>query len=299
MTKRVRLLAPAKLNWTLEVLRRRDDGYHEIRSVMQTIDLCDTVTLIASDGVHLQIDGDAELLANELVDTNLAYRAAMALQALTQKTAGVRIKLEKRIAVAAGLGGGSSDAAAVLRGCNVLWDLRLDDAGLMRIGASIGSDVPFFISGGTASVGGRGEEVRPLRDAVAAEMMLAVPVPSARGEKTAAMYAALSASACSEGEATSALTDVIENGRQIDDAQLTNAFEPVLPTAQPQTEIAMRALRAMGIAAHLAGSGPSLFVLVNAGVDVAALAERAQALGFETHRVRTLTRAAAQRIEEV
>jgi 4-diphosphocytidyl-2-C-methyl-D-erythritol kinase len=297
----LRLCAPAKVNWTLEVLHIRPDGYHELRSVLQTIDLVDTVTLHPADGIELALGGDAGHLRDEEPRSNLAWRAANALRLRCGVRAGVRIDLHKSIPIAAGLGGGSSDAAAVLRGCNALWGCRQDDANLMEIAGEIGSDTPFFIVGGTASVGGRGDNVQPLPDARAPAMMLATPPPQHRGDKTGRMYAALSPDDFSEGYVTIGLEDVVEAGREIDSAALNNVFERVLSRQQQETEKAMDALRAQGVAPRLAGSGPSFFVLLDAGraTHEAALEARIRELGFEPRRVRALARADALRIEEL
>ena len=121
----LRLIAPGKINWSLEVLRFRPDRYHELRSVMQTIDLHDvvTLTLAETDAITLEITGEPGMLADHPAEMNLAYRAAVALRDRAGvRGRGVHIVLGKHVPVAAGLGGGSSDAAAVLRGLNVLWD---------------------------------------------------------------------------------------------------------------------------------------------------------------------------------
>ncbi len=295
----LRLIAPAKINWTIEVLRIRPDGYHEVRSVLQTIDLHDTVTLTDAVGIELVLTGDAGALADEPPDQNLAYRAAAALQRHIGTTPGVRIELAKRIPVAAGLGGGSSDAAAVLRGCNRLWHADRPDAELARIAAEIGSDPPFFVTGGTATVSGRGEHVEPLDDAIAPAMLLATPPPAERGAKTALMFAALTPEHFTEGEATIGLRDVVAAGRAVNDAELANVFERVLTRMQPETEKVMDALRAQGTSPHLAGAGPSFFLLLDDAADHAALARRVRDLGFEPHFVRTLSRIDALRLEEL
>ena len=136
----LRLIAPAKINWSLDVLRQRADGYHEIRSVMQTIDLHDVITLRAADGIELELRGDAGALAADDPARNLAYRAAKAFHARTGIHRGVRITIEKRIPVAAGFGGGSSDAAALLRGLNVLWGAEQPELNLVEIAAEVGVD---------------------------------------------------------------------------------------------------------------------------------------------------------------
>jgi 4-diphosphocytidyl-2-C-methyl-D-erythritol kinase len=299
VTGRLRLLAPAKINWTLEVLRKRPDGYHEIRSVLQTIGLSDIVTLSEADGVELVLTGDAGPLADEPPERNLAVRAARALQNRVGRKRGVRIEIEKHIPVAAGLGGGSSDAAAVLRGCNVLWGTRQDETNLVEIAGEIGSDPPFFIVGGTASVSGRGEIVRALPDAVAPTVVVASPREHHRGEKTASMYRALGPAHYTEGDATLAFEDVVRAGRDVIDAAIANVFERVLSSTLPETARAMAALTEGGLAPHLAGSGPSFFLLVHDAAAETELSRRIAELGFVTTVVRTLRREAAHSIEEL
>ncbi|MHC4224837.1 MAG: 4-(cytidine 5'-diphospho)-2-C-methyl-D-erythritol kinase, partial [Planctomycetota bacterium] len=159
------LEAPAKLNLCLEVLGRRPDGYHEIDSVFAAIDLCDTVRLERSDAIRLTVHGEA---APE-DDTNLAWRAAEALGV------GASISLEKRIPAGAGLGGGSSDAAAVLLGLDRLYGLGTGRERLLEIALGLGADVPFFLTGGTARCRGVGERVEPLPPAPGRRYLLVIP----------------------------------------------------------------------------------------------------------------------------
>ena len=297
MTRALRLRAPAKINWTLEVLRIRPDGYHEIRSVLQTLELCDTVTLRESTEIELLLSGDAGHLVDEPIDQNLAWRAADALRRRAGTRAGVRIELDKRIPIAAGLGGGSSDAAAVLRGCDILWGTDQPESNLIEIAGEIGSDPPFFVVGGTATVAGRGERVRTLPDAIAPQLMLAVPPSERRGEKTASMFSALSPSDFAEGYVTIGLEDAVEAGRPIVEGALNNVFERVTSAEQPETERAMDALRAQGLYPHLAGAGPSFFLLLTPEVDAANCASRIEGLGFLPTETRVLTRADALSVE--
>ncbi len=301
MSRRLRLRAPAKINWTLEVLHIRPDGYHELRSVLQTIDLCDMVTLSESDGMELVLTGEAGPLADEPAERNLAWRAAEALRWRSGVRRGVLIELEKRIPVAAGLGGGSSDAAAVLRGCNALWGAGEGEANLAEIAGEIGSDPPFFVFGGTASVSGRGEIVRTLPDARAPRILLATPPAQHRGEKTAEMFDSLTPDDYGEGSVTAGMEDVVEARRSIVDEEMNNVFERVIARLHPETQNAMDALRAQGLAPHLAGSGPSFFVLLDpqARHGAEALIDRVRSLGFEPRIVRALPRDEALRIEEL
>lgn len=299
MSDGLRLIAAAKLNWTLEILHVRPDGYHELRSVLQTIALHDVITLTPAGDISIEISGDAGMLRDAPPETNLAFRAAAALGKRLHHVGGVRIQLEKRIAVAAGLGGGSSDAAAVLRGLNVLWDARQSQANLIEIAGEIGSDPPFFVAGGTALVTGRGEHVEPLRDAVAPSILLAIPRENFRGEKTASMFEALTPEHYADGYVSIGLREIVEAGRTIVDGHLNNTFEHVTRVMQPATEIAMNALRAQGFVPHLAGAGPSFFLLFAGGADLGAeLANRIRELGFDPQETHALRRDQSLHIEE-
>lgn len=168
----MKLRSYAKINWTLEVLFRRDDGYHEIRTIYQTVSLHDTVCLSES-GRGIEVVSDNPDIPSD--QRNLAYRAALLAQRITGTSRRVRIDIAKRIPVAAGLGGGSSNAAMTLLGLNSLWDLGLGYQDLVAIAAELGSDVPFFLLGGTALGIGRGEEVYPLEEARCDYLVLANP----------------------------------------------------------------------------------------------------------------------------
>ena len=158
------LIAPAKINLHLEILGIRPDNYHELVMIMQTVDLADRVELksIDTDDIILHC-GHPNV---PLDRTNLAYRAAELMQqtfpAAVAKYGGVEITLHKHIPIAAGLAGGSGNAAAVLVGIDLLWELGLTQSSLQELGAKLGSDVPFCISGGTAIATGRGELISPL-----------------------------------------------------------------------------------------------------------------------------------------
>lgn len=147
---------PAKINWFLNILHQRGDGYHEISSLMQCITLCDTVTLEPSEGLEVITEAQIAL------EDNLVYKAAKLLKE-TSGRGGARITLKKDIPMAAGLGGGSSDAAYTLTGLNRLWGLGLARHELIELGKAVGSDVPFFFGEPAALISGRGEIVSPVR----------------------------------------------------------------------------------------------------------------------------------------
>ena len=265
--------AYAKVNLTLEVVGRRDDGYHEIRSILQTIDLADHLQLSLADGLHLEC-ASPELEGS----SNLVFRAARLLQDATGHDEGAFIHLTKRIPVAMGLGGGSSDAAAALRGLNRLWGLGLSMEELRELGAEVGSDVPFFISGGTALVSGRGEAVYPLVPAPPLYLVLLVP-PLWMANKTARMYSLLEEGSYTAGEATQRLLKALEENEVSSDL-LFNCFERVMQTAFTGIENYVAALLDVGASdAHLAGSGPALFALARERTRAEEMARGLSAMG--------------------
>lgn len=160
MTAVLKLRAPAKVNFRLDVLKRRADGYHDLRMLMQRIDLCDEIELrlTANSGITVRSDSAA---IPEGAD-NIVWKAAAALLARTGTKTGVDITIRKNIPIAAGLGGGSSDAATTLMGLNRLLALGLDDTALREIGLGLGADVPFFIFQRTAIAEGVGEILTPV-----------------------------------------------------------------------------------------------------------------------------------------
>jgi 4-diphosphocytidyl-2-C-methyl-D-erythritol kinase len=151
----MKVKAHAKINWTLEVLGKRSDGYHDLRSIVLPVALHDVVDLELADGIACKTIG-----MDIPQEKNLAYRAAAALRDATGCAQGVSISIEKHIPSGAGLGGGSSDAAAVLNALNVLWKLNLSSERLCEIAAGIGSDIPALVMGGPVLMEGRGEIVR-------------------------------------------------------------------------------------------------------------------------------------------
>lgn len=165
----LKLAAPAKINWFLAVVGKRDDGYHDIVSPMQCVSLFDD--LFFEHAENIELVSQMEVPAKD----NLVYRAACLLKEVSGCRRGAKITLKKNIPLAAGLGGGSSDAASTLVGLNRLWGLGCGKDQLMKIAAKIGSDVPFFIEGGFSLVEGRGEKVRPLKSGSTVPLLLVKP----------------------------------------------------------------------------------------------------------------------------
>jgi 4-diphosphocytidyl-2-C-methyl-D-erythritol kinase len=169
----ITLKAPAKVNYLLDVIRRRDDGYHDLRMVMQRVNLCDDITITLTDAAGISVTCGK----NGVPDGpgNIAWKAANALLQLAGDKTGVNISITKNIPVAAGLGGGSSDAATVLMGLNELLKLGLPDQRLMEIGVTLGADVPFFIFKKTALAEGIGENLTPMPTMPSAWLLLVNP----------------------------------------------------------------------------------------------------------------------------
>jgi 4-diphosphocytidyl-2-C-methyl-D-erythritol kinase len=255
------LKAFAKLNLVLEVLGRRSDGYHDISSIMQAISMHDVLTLEPADRIGLKYS-----LPGVDDRDNLALRAAQVLVGATGCKQGVMIELQKHIPAGAGLGGGSSDAAAVLRGLNSLWQLGLKTEKLAAIGARLGSDVPFFIYGGVCLAEGRGELITPLDDLEQAWFVLlrpAMPVPPG---KTAALYGMLKPAHYSEGAVTANFRKQLASGTEKGHPAIFNVFENVMSAAYPGLDGYIEELRQAGAPdVHLAGSGPVLFTMLNNG----------------------------------
>lgn len=165
----IKLNAHAKLNLALDITGKRADGYHELDTVMQSLSLCDTVTIKKAHGIHVTMDSGGVDMQN-----NTAYRAALSFSEHTG-IAGADIRIEKRIPTQSGLGGASADAAAVLIGLNRLYSAGLEPEELAGIGVRIGADVPFALLGGTARARGVGEVLRPLRPAVPMHYVIVKP----------------------------------------------------------------------------------------------------------------------------
>lgn len=250
--------AYAKLNLTLEVLRKREDGYHDLASIIQTVDLWDELAFEESDGVEFECS--EESLAG---DGNLVVKAAEVLRNEVGVGKGARIALRKRIPVAAGLGGGSADAAATLRGLNRLWGLDLSGDDLVDIGAKVGSDVPFLVSGGTALLSGRGEALEPLPEPEIGRVVIVTPevVDDGAGvSKTGRMFGMLTPAMYTTGSLTRKLAArMIEKG-DCHPAFMYNVFQQVAPHAFDGWQEIYTAFERLGASdVVLTGAGPSMF----------------------------------------
>lgn len=241
--------AYAKINLSLEVLGKRADGFHDLVSIMQTVSLCDDLTFAPAEAVTFTCS-QPELAG----PSNLVVRAAKLLRQVCGVSAGCSIHLEKRIPHAAGLGGGSSDAAATLRSLVKLWALTEPKDTLCRLAAQLGSDVPFFLQQGTAMVEGRGERVTPLPDPPTCWYLLAKPpiqVP------TAEIFGRLQRTDWSDGTRTHALTSQLRQGGpvQFGPNSLQDALFSAYPLAQDCFE---RVSQVSEGRATVSGSGPTI-----------------------------------------
>jgi 4-diphosphocytidyl-2-C-methyl-D-erythritol kinase len=246
--------APAKLNLSLEVIGRRPDGYHDLVTVFQTIDLADELTFEPADRLILECDDPA--LAG---DDNLVLGAARALAA----DRGARIRLCKRIPVAAGLGGGSADAAAALRGLVRLWGLRITEGTLLGLAATLGADVPFMLRGGTALAEGIGERVEALPELEPGWVVVHTP-EAGPTDKTTRAYRALRSEHMTDGSFTRLLAKRIHAGASLPLAEAPNTFEGVADELFPTLAAARGGLAAAGAPwVRLTGAGPTLFTLVS------------------------------------
>lgn len=249
--------ANAKVNLSLEVLGKRNDGYHRIVSVMQEVSLADKIELDEADDIQLECS-IPELNSSQ----NLVHVAADVLRGFAGSGRGASIRLEKRIPMAAGLGGGSSDAVATLKALNTLWELGLPPEQLLYLAQRLGSDTAFFVHGGTALVEGRGDMVTPLPSLPATWVVLAVPPISVPQNKTKAMYAALRPSHFSDGHRTREMADALSRREAIAFDSLPNTFESVAFEVYQKLDVYWQRFIDCGADnVHLAGSGPALFSL--------------------------------------
>ncbi len=255
--KELRLNAYAKVNLSLDVLGRRPDGYHEVETVLHTVELHDTVVLREAPG-GIRVACDHRRVPTD--EQNLVFRAAQLLREAAGTDRGVHIEVHKRIPPASGLGGGSSDAAVTLLGLAQMWKLRLDHGQLLELASQVGSDVPFFLVGGAALATGRGERLRYLPTLPTTWVVLACPDAEV---STAWAYANLDLAGIPRRPDTGRLVEAL---RAEDVAavarQLCNVFEPLVSSRYPQvSELKRRLLEAGALGASMSGTGPAVFGL--------------------------------------
>lgn len=254
----VRELAWAKINLTLDILGKRPDGFHEVEMILQTVELADTLELEKiPSGITLKIAGNTAIPADS---TNLAHRAAAEVQKTCGLNLGVAITLHKKIPAAAGLAGGSADAAATIRGLNRLYNLNMTATQMREIGARIGSDVPFCITGGTCLATGRGEILTPLKPLKAFSVILIKP----RGEiPTAWAYKTYDENPATNHPPTAEIVKMLDaENFPAAFKNFANVLEPVAIKKIPEIATYKNMLTAAGVdVAMMSGSGPTVFAL--------------------------------------
>jgi len=264
---------------TLEVLGERHDGFHEIRSVIQTVNLCDNLRFHLGQGVELKSDTPDWILEESLVS-----KAAGLVRKATGCTKGVTIEVNKRIPWLSGLGGDSSDAAAVLRGLNELWELGLSQKELLELASQLSSDASFFLFGGTALAEGRGEIVTPLSSLPHMWVVLMMPPVPRRPGKTKQLYASLRVSHYTGGQVTDELVTLLAEGGEVMSSSLFNVFDEVAhDNFAGLDEYREQFLEAGARRVHLAGSGPALFTLVEDKNPAERIYENLRKQGLESY----------------
>jgi 4-diphosphocytidyl-2-C-methyl-D-erythritol kinase len=269
--------APAKVNLVLEVLGK-DNDYHRISSIVQSIDLCDVINFELDKEIYFECDEPS------LTRGNLVTRAASLLKESTNCDLGARIQVRKSIPWGVGLGGGSSDAAATLLGLNELWGLGLRLSELVRLAFKLGSDVPFFIHKGTAVVESKGEKVTPQPPLPSTSFVLLVPpLPKVR-DKTKQMYGNLRVADFTAGEFVQAALLSLRQGRRPDADVMFNVFEKMAFGFFPGLGKYRETLKEAGAPrVYVAGSGPCLFALFGETKEAGEVFSRLKKKGLECY----------------
>jgi len=278
--------APAKINLVLDALHKREDGFHEVEMIMTMVDLADRLTMesLARD----QIIITSQVGYIPLDEKNLAFQAAKLIKQRYNVKEGVYIHLDKKIPVAAGLAGGSSDAAATLRGLNRLWKLNIDEQELCELGAELGSDVPFCVKGGTALATGRGEILTPIASPPQCWVVLAKP---AINVSTADVYGRFKVNEVTEHPSVHEMIKAINNGSFTDVCQnLGNVLEEVTLNLYPEVRQIKESMIRLGADGVLmSGSGPTVFGLVSKEAKLSRLYNGLRGFCREVYVIRMLT----------
>ena len=256
MKDRIQLKALAKINLGLDVLRRREDGYHEVKMIMQTISLHDDLEIRRIKTPEIQVKTNLYYLPTN--ENNLVYKAAKLLMDEFGIKEGVAIQLKKRIPVAAGMAGGSTDAAATLKGMNRLFDLGCTLKDLMELGVKIGADVPYCVMGGTALAEGIGEKLTPLAPAPDCYVLVAKPDINV---STKYVYEHLDAQEIVKHPDIDGMVEAIaEESLQGILDRMENVLETVTVSAYPVIQTIKDRMKELGaINSLMSGSGPTVF----------------------------------------
>ena len=287
----MRIAARAKINWTLDIVGKREDGYHLMDMLMQPISLADDITLLPQEELTLSVSGFPRVNPGP---ENLALRAAVLLKQATGYTGGASIHVHKRIPVGAGMGGGSADAAGVLAGLNRLWGAGLTQAELETLGLQLGADVPFCLRGGLQRAQGVGELLTPLPCGGLYWLVVIQPCP---GLSTKEVFSRFSLEACEGKPDTQGAAEALAQGdwRRLCSC-LGNVLQAVSAELRPEISEAITALRAKGAAgAWMTGSGSAVF-----GLFTSAPAARAAAQSLRSRwRSTCMSHTCMESIEEI
>lgn len=277
--------APAKINLLLDVLYKRNDGYHEVEMIMTMVDLADRLEMQELPRDTIIISSQAGYIP--LDEKNLAFQAAKLIKERYDVRKGVYIHLDKRIPVAAGLAGGSSDAAAALRGLNRLWKLDIPVKELQTIAAELGSDVPFCITGGMALATGRGELLQPIEGPPQCWVILAKPPIHV---STQEIYGRLNASAIERHPSAADMLKAIKEKRFAEMCEaMGNVLEDVTINTYPEVKQIKDCMLRLGAdGAMMSGSGPTVFALVQKQSKVARIYNGLRGFCKDVYAVRLL-----------
>ena len=248
----------AKINLSLELLSKRTDGFHNISSVMQTVSLNDSISVTLSDQIIIETNVDSIPLEN-----NIVYVTAQKIQEKFNIKQGAYIKLVKNIPISSGLGGGSSNAATTINLLKELWNIKCPDKVLLELASDIGSDVSFFLNGGTAFVSGKGQIVERLPDVSKFHLVL-ITFKNLIQNKTATMYSSVLSENFTSGTITSTVKNKIIASNPLNNRDLFNVFDSIVPNYIPQVKNAMEVLSDLNFGDfHVSGSGPTLFWIID------------------------------------
>lgn len=276
--------APAKINLILDVIGKREDGFHEMQMVMTTIDLADRLTLNLREDDKIKISSNSAFMP--LDERNIVYKAADLLRETYKLEQGVNITIDKHIPIAAGLGGGSSDAAAVLRGLNKLWGLSCSLEELAQLGAQIGSDVPFCVYGRTAYATGRGEEIELIDEIPQCWVVLVKPE---KGISSWTIFENLDLNNLSHYDTPKMLQAIKEKDYGEVIRYAGNALEEVSSQQQPLiTRVKEKMLEFGADTAVMSGTGPTIYALTQKRSKAQKMVNGLKGFCKEVYLVRTL-----------
>ncbi len=281
------LKAYAKINWTLDILGTRQDGYHLMDMLMQSVEMHDTLwleeadTLTLEDAAQIQSarnGSTADDLSSAAVtydENNLVFRAAKKLREYCRVEKGARMRLLKAIPSGAGMGGGSADAAAVLRGLVQLWNLDISEGELLKLGLSLGADIPFMLTGGLARVGGIGEEITPLSPAHAIHLVMLQPCGGLSTKEVFSAFDALDAALLARPQTDAAQSALLSGDLSELGSAMNNVLEGVSIKARPAIGEAAKVLESLGaVRGMMTGSGSVVYGVFENQESASAAAEK-------------------------